>query len=181
MKYQIKQINELTETEIGHILQLWNISSWNSMKTEDFRRSFKKSDFHFLLDPDENILSVMRVNYDFELEISGIRFSFAEAVGLVAAHKRKGYGAQLVKYFREYIIRNNIQAIGFCQQELRPFYEKCTIEILYNKGRAIKESTESEWVSSEDDDILIFNVSTKEKEQLNLLSDKNNAYLIIKE
>jgi hypothetical protein len=31
------------------------------------------------------------------LEISGTQYVFAEAVGLVAAHKKKGYGAMLVQ------------------------------------------------------------------------------------
>lgn len=181
MEYQIKQTNELTETEIEHILQLWDISSWNSMKSDYFRTFFKNSSFHFLLDTDKNILSLIRVNYDFVLEISGIQLPFAEAVGLVAAQKKKGYGAKLVEYFREYVVKNNIETIGFCHQELRPFYEKCNVEILYDKGKTIKENIGSEWINSEDDDILIFNVSAKRKEQLNLLNDKNNAYLITKE
>ncbi|WP_426277384.1 hypothetical protein ACN9MN_18220 [Chryseobacterium sp. S-02] len=181
MKYEVKQITELTETEIGHILQLWDISSWNSMKSDYFRTFFKNSTFHFLLDADKNILSLIRVNYDFVLEVSGTQLPFAEAVGLVAAQKKKGYGAKLVEYFRDYVIRNNILAIGFCQRELRPFYEKCNIEILYDKGKTVKERIGAEWVDAGDDDILIFNVSEKTKEQLNLLSDKNNAYLITKE
>ncbi|WP_185245751.1 hypothetical protein [Chryseobacterium bernardetii] len=50
MKYQIKQTNELTEKEIEHILQLWDISAWNTMKSAYFRTFFKDSEFHFLLD-----------------------------------------------------------------------------------------------------------------------------------
>ena len=181
MKYEVKQITELTETEIEHILQFWDISSWNSMKSDYFRTFFKNSAFHFLLDADKNILSLIRVNYDFILEISGTQLPFAEAVGLVAAQKKKGYGAKLVEYFRDYVIRNNIETIGFCHQELRPFYEKCNVEILYDKAKTIKENIGTEWINSEDDDILIFNVSAKRKEQLSQLSDKNNAYLITKE
>ena len=79
------------------------------------------------------------------------------------------------------MISNNIEIIGFCHQELRPFYEKCNVEILYDKAKTIKENIGTEWINSEDDDILIFNVSAKRKEQLSQLSDKNNAYLIIKE
>ena len=45
----------------------------------------------------------------------------------------------------------------------------------------IKESIGSEWINSEDDDILIFNVSKETKELLNQLSSQNNAYLISKE
>lgn len=105
MKYQVKQTTELTETEIEHILQLWDISSWNSMKSDYFRTFFKNSAFHFLLDADKNILALIRINYDFVLEISGIQLSFAEAVGLVAAQKKKGYGAKLVEYFRDYVTK----------------------------------------------------------------------------
>lgn len=165
MEYQIKHTKELTETEIQHILQLWDISSWNSMKSDYFRTFFKNSTFHFLLDADKNIQSLIRVNYDFVLEISGIQLPLAEAVGLVAAQKKKGYGAKLVEYFRDYVVKNNVETIGFCHQELRSFYEKCNVEILYDKGKAIKENTGSEWVNSEDDDILIFNISAKRKEK----------------
>jgi len=181
MRYEIKSTDGLTENEIEHILQLWDISSWNSMKADYFRIFFKDSEFHFLLDKDENILAVMRVNFHFILETSGEKLSFAEAVGLVAAHKKKGYGDALVQHFREYVTLNNVETIGFCHQELRPFYEKCTIEILYDKAKAIKESIGSEWINSEDDDILIFHVSEKRKELLNQLSAQNNAYLITKE
>lgn len=181
MKYQIKQTGELKETDIEHILQLWDIDSWNAMKSDYFRSFFKDSEFHFLLDSEENILAVIRVNFDFTLEISGERLSFAEAVGLVAAHKKKGYGALLVQYFRDDAIRKNRETIGFCHQELRPFYEKCNIEILYDKAKAIKESRGSEWVNSEDDDILIFHVSEERKKLLNRLSNQNNAYLMTKE
>ncbi len=181
MRYQIKSTDGLTENEIEHILHLWDIASWNSMEADYFRSFFKESEFHFLLDKEENIRAVIRVNFDFVLEILGEKISFAEAVGLVAAQKKKGYGAALVQYFREYVTLNNIETIGFCHQELRPFYEKCQIEILYDKAKTIKESIDSDWVNSEDDDILIFNVSEKRKELLNKLSAENSAYLITKE
>lgn len=181
MKYQIKQTNELTDREIEHILQLWDISAWNTMKSDYFCTFFKDSEFHLLLDSQSEILAVFRLNFDFVLEISGSQYAFAEAVGLVAAHKKKGYGAQLVRYFTENVTQRNIEAIGFCHTDLRPFYEKCNIEILHDKAKAIKENEGSEWVNSEDDDILIFNVSQKIKEQLSILSTQNNAYLITKE
>lgn len=181
MKYQIKQTNELTDREIEHILKLWDISAWNTMKLVYFRTFFKDSEFHLLLDFHSEILAVFRLNFDFVLEISGSQYAFAEAVGLVSAHKKKGYGAQLVQYLKENVIQRNINTIGFCHTDLRPFYEKCNIEILYDKAKSIKENEGSEWVNSEDDDILIFNVSQNEKEQLNTLSSQHNAYLITKE
>ncbi|WP_366915146.1 phosphoribosylanthranilate isomerase [Chryseobacterium sp.] len=181
VKYQIKQAKDLTEIETEHILKLWNISSWDTMKPDYFRVFFNKSEFHFLLDLHENILALIRLNFDFALEISGEKLSFAEAVGLVSAYKKKGYGAKLVELFRQHVVRENIETLGFCHKELRPFYEKCSIELLYDKAKAIKESIDSEWINSEDDDILIFHVSEKRKELLSQLSDQNNAYLITKE
>ena len=181
MKYQIKQTKALTEIEIEHILQLWEIPAWSTMNAHDFRHLFKDSEFHFLMDSDENILAVIRLNFDFTLEMMGEQWAFAEAVGLVAAQKKKGYGNQLVRYFREYVLQKNIETIGFCNYELRPFYEKCEIEILYDKAKAIKENVDSEWINAEDDDILIFNVSEERKKLLNQLSAQNNAYLMTKE
>ncbi|AZB07991.1 N-acetyltransferase [Chryseobacterium sp. G0162] len=181
MKYQIKQANEITDKEIEHILSLWDVSAWNTMKPAYFRTFFKDSEFHFLMDLHSEILAVLRLNFDFALEISGEQYPFAEVVGLVAAHQKKGYGAKLLKYFKENITQRKMETIGFCHTDLRPFYEKCSIEILYDKAKAIKEHTGSEWINSEDDDILIFNISQKEKEQLTTLSPQNNAYLITKE
>lgn len=181
MKYQIKETKELTENEIEHILKLWDISAWNTMKSPYFRMFFKDSEFHFLMDKDENILAVLRVNFDFTLQIADTAYAFAEAVGLVATHKKKGYGAALVSRFKENVIHRNKETIGFCHSDLRPFYEKCDIEILYDKAKMIKESIGSDWVNSEDDDILIFHTSQERKELLNQLSSQNNAYLITKE
>ncbi|QPQ50730.1 hypothetical protein H3Z85_15060 [Chryseobacterium indologenes] len=74
-----------------------------------------------------------------------------------------------------------METIGFCHTDLRPFYEKCNIEILYDKAKSIKENINSEWVNSDDDDILIFHLSDERKKLLNGLSAQNHAYLMTKE
>ncbi|PTT33158.1 hypothetical protein DBR28_14895, partial [Chryseobacterium sp. HMWF028] len=109
MKYQIKETKDLTENEIEHILKLWDISVWNTMKSVYFRSFFKDSEFHFLMNAEENILAIMRVNFDFTLKIADTDSTFAEAVGLVAAHKKKGYGSVLVSRFKENVIQRNIE------------------------------------------------------------------------
>ncbi|AZB02114.1 GNAT family N-acetyltransferase [Chryseobacterium joostei] len=181
MKYQIKQANELTEKEIEHILQLWEVSEWNTMKPDYFRSLFKDSEFHFLLGTTEEILAIIRVNFDFTLKIEREEYTFAEVVGFVATHRKKGYGSELIQHFMENVRKRNMETIGFCHSELRSFYEKCEIEILYDKAELIKENTGSEWINSDDDDILIFKVSDEKKKLLNQLSTENNAYLITKE
>lgn len=178
MKYHSKKPNELTENEIENILKLWNISDWNSMEPLYFRSFFKDSEFHFLLDSAGEILALMRINFNFVLEISDKQYHFAEAVGLVSSHKKKGYGKKLVQYCIENSTERNIETVGFCLSELRAFYTKCDIGILHNKAKSIKEKSGSEWISSDDDDILIFNLSEEKKELLNLLNSENNAYLI---
>lgn len=178
MKYQIKKPEELTENEIQIILTLWEVSEWSSMEPKYFRSFFKDSEFHFLIDSQEEILALMRLNFDFILEISSKKYHFAEAVGLVSAHKKKGYGKELIKYIIDNVTERNLESIGFCLSELRPFYNKCNISILHDKAKFIKEKSGSEWVSSDDDDILIFHLSEEKKELLNQLSSENNAYLI---
>ncbi|MEG0926034.1 hypothetical protein [Chryseobacterium sp.] len=181
MKYQIKQANELTEKEIEHILQLWEVTEWNMMKPDYFRVFFKDSEFHLLLDNTPEILAIIRVNFDFTLKILEEEYSFAEVVGFVATPRKKGYGSRLIQYFTENVKERNRETIGFCHSELRPFYEKHEIEILYDKAKMIKENIDSEWINSDDDDILIFKVSDERKKLLGQLSTKNNAYLITKE
>ncbi|HCA08408.1 hypothetical protein [Chryseobacterium sp.] len=181
MNYQIKKPNELTDHETGFILNLWEVPKWSEMTPSDFRTSFKDSEFHLLLGSEGEILSVIRLNFDFALEISGKQYSFAEAVGLVSAQEKKGYGSQLVRSFTENVIQRNLETIGFCFTDLRPFYLLCEIEVLEDKAKAILENDETGWISSEDDDILIFNTSGETKELLRQLGPENNAYLITKE
>ncbi|WP_131797323.1 GNAT family N-acetyltransferase [Chryseobacterium kwangjuense] len=177
MNYQIKKPDELTEHEIRYILNLWEASEWNLLNSSDFRNLFKDSEFHLLLDPENEILAVIRLNLDFTLDISGKPYSFGEVVGLVSAQEKKGYGSKLVQCFKENMIQRNIESIGFCAADLRPFYRRCNIEILENKGKAIKENTENGWITSEDDDILIFNISGDTKAVLMELGPGKNAYL----
>ncbi|MDV7699522.1 hypothetical protein N6B72_21635 [Chryseobacterium soli] len=179
MHYQIKKPEELTETEIQYILKLWDISAWSTMTSKDFRAFFIQSEFHVLLDSMERIQAIIRLNFDFTLEISGKKYHFAEAVGLVSAEKNKGYGKKLIQYFLENCVQKNRDVIGFCSSELRIFYEKCQVPILYNKAKDIQEKNDSEWMNSEDDDILIFNASEEKKAILNHLDSTNKAYLIL--
>lgn len=176
MNYLIKKTDELSIPEIEYILRLWDISEWMTMSPSDFRFSFKNSEFHFLVDHHEKILALSRLNFDFTLKISGKQYIFAEIVGLVSAQEKKGYGSLLVKFLKENTGQRNLEAIGFCLKELRPFYHQCSIEILENKAKNIMENNGTEWIACEDDDILIFHLSEERKKLLKSLSPENNAY-----
>lgn len=178
MKYHIKKPDELTENEIKIILNLWDVSEWDAMEPSYFRSFFKDSEFHFLIDYEGEIAALMRINFDFILKISDYQYHFAEAVGLVSSHKKKGYGKKLIKYIVENVTERNLESIGFCLSELRPFYDKCEIPILRDKAKSIQEKSGSDWISSDDDDILIFNLSEEKKKLLHQLSSENNAYLL---
>lgn len=181
MNYQIKKPHELTDHETAHMIRLWEVPDWNEMSPSDFRTFFKDSEFHFLKDLEGKILAVIRLNFDFVLEIAGKRYSFAEAVGLVSAQKKQGYGSQLAAAFKDNLIQRNIETIGFCLNDLRPFYQRCPITILENRAKAILENGDNGWIASEDDDILIFNTSEETRKLLEQLSPQNNAYLMTKE
>ncbi|MDR6920425.1 MULTISPECIES: hypothetical protein [Chryseobacterium] len=176
MNYLIKKTNELSNPEIEYILKLWDISEWMTMNTSDFRFSFRNSEFHFLVNQRDEILALSRLNFDFTLDISGKQYIFAEIVGLVSAQEKKGYGSILVKFLKENTEQRNLEVIGFCLKELRPFYQQCDVEILKNKAKNIMENNGTVCNSSEDDDILIFHLSDERKELLKSLGPENNAY-----
>jgi len=71
-----------------------------------------------------------------------------------------------------------IDTIGFCKFELRPFYERNDIQILYGKGIFITEFNNNKWIDSDDDDILIINTSEENINILRSLNEQNKAILI---
>ncbi len=163
MRYQIKSTDELTENEIEHILQLWDIDIWNKMKTDYFRTFFKDSNFISCWMPVKTYWPCSGLILILLWRFLGKGFLLQKQSVWFLLTGKKGYGAQLVRHFRDHVTLQKMETIGFCHQELRPFYEKCNIEIVYDKAKMIKESIGSEWINSEDDDILIFNVSGREK------------------
>ncbi|MDQ1095595.1 MULTISPECIES: GNAT family N-acetyltransferase [Chryseobacterium] len=175
MKYETKKVHELTATQIEDILELWNVPQWNGITTDEFRTSFSNSEFHFLVEGNK-ILAVLRLNMDLILDIDDKEHAFMEVVGFVSSEKNKGYGRKLLHYFKDHIQERNLEVIGFCKAELRPFYEKCQIRILYNQARIIKEKEGTAWINSEDDDTLIFTLSDEKATLLSQLPE-NKTYL----
>ncbi|WP_175622038.1 hypothetical protein [Chryseobacterium schmidteae] len=142
-----------------------------------FKEKFKKSEFHFL-QIDENIVSLARINFDFKFKIESKPYQFAEFVGFVSIEKNKGYGTILVEKTMENLREKNIEAIGFCEKDLRLFYEKTSIKILYDKADYFLEFDNNEWIKSTDNDILILNASKKTIDLLQNLEELNPAFLI---
>lgn len=178
MTYTIKKAEELTDYQIQKIIELWEHEEWNSLEPNDFKNLFKDSEFHMLSDAKEEIASVLRLNFDFVLKIADILYSFTEMGGLVSSQKRLGYGSKLVQLVAENVAQRNLETIGFCFSDLRPFYEKCSVEILADIAKNIKEKEGGEWVISEDDDILVIHLSEEKKNLLSQLTPENYAYLI---
>ena len=176
--YVIKKSDELNAQEIKTIQELWEIDELKSLSQAEFAKLFSESEFHLLLNQNNQILSLMTLNFDFNLEIQSQINLFPEVVGLVSIVKRKGYGSKLLKHFKENIINRNLDVIGFCEKDLRPFYSKNEIEILKDKAKFIQEKQNNQWIASEDDDILIFNLSDKKKIIINELDEENLAYFI---
>lgn len=178
MTYRIKKPEELTEQEIEIIIELWENDEWIGMKSNDFKQVFKNSEFHLLLDTDGKLASILRLNSDFTLKISESLYPFIEMGGFASAQKGKGHGSELLQFSLENITERKLQTIGFCFSDLRPFYEKCNIEILYDKAKNIQEKEGNDWVASEDDDILVIYLSEENKNLIKQLDSQNPAYLM---
>lgn len=101
-----------------------------------------------------------------------------ELAGFVAIQKGKGYGANLLHHIVDNLKARQIEALGFCEKALRPFYERCAIPILYNQAQYILEPTNNEWQPGSDDDILNLTLSSKTVALLDSLSANQPGYLI---
>lgn len=174
INYTIKSSNALTNEEIQIICKHLNIGQFSA---SNFRQIFSASDFHILTD-NEHLVSFARINYDFNLKIGDDCYGFTEFVGFVSIIKGNGYGSKILKKITQNLIHNQIECIGFCEKPLRPFYEKNSTEILYNKAAFIKEYVDGERTSSTDDDILCINLSAEIKELLSNLTEENLAFYV---
>ncbi len=177
MRYSIKRSKDLSDKEIELILKSWEIENWFDLDSFDFKIKFENSEFH-LLEIDDRIVSLARINFDFKLEIQKILYNFAEFVGFVSIEKAKKYGSFLLNKIIANLNERKIETIGFCKMDLRPFYEKNNIQILYGKGIFITEFENNEWIDSDDDDILILNDSEENINILQNLNEQNKAILI---
>ena len=177
MQYFIKKSKDLSDRDIDLILKSWEIEDWFNLDSSDFKIKFEKSEFHFL-EVDDRIVSLARINFDFRLEIQKNLYNFAEFVGFVSIEKAKRYGGFLLNKIVANLTERKIETIGFCKLDLRPFYKKSNIQILYGKGIFITEFENNEWTDSEDDDILILNSSEENINILQNLNEQNKAILI---
>ena len=105
-------------------------------------------------------------------------YNFAELVGFVAVEKAKRYGSFLLNEIVTNLKKREIETIGFCKMELRPFYERNDIQILYGKGIFITEFENNKWIDSDDNDILIINTSEENINILQNLNKQNKANLV---
>ena len=177
-EYQIKNAAELTTAEIALFLTHWNVGEWLSLTPAEFREKFTHSGFRMLKDADANTLSLARINNNFNLEIDKKIFRFAELVGLVSVERNKGYGRELLNCIKAEMRAAGVPAIGFCERQLRPFYNKCGVQIIYDKARSIFERVGDGLQPSTDDDILVLNLSEDLHNVLNALDENRRAYLV---
>ncbi|WP_366143263.1 phosphoribosylanthranilate isomerase [Soonwooa sp.] len=175
LKYIIKKASEISDEDIKTILNLWEIEAWKNMSSQDFKTYFQDTEFQFLLNEQNEILALLRLNPNFVLEIDHEKFQFTEMVGLVAAVKGQSYGSVLLQRFAQNAKENNRQIISFCEAPLRNFYRRNNIEILKNKAKFIQEFDDGTWQTSEDDDILIINLNPENKNSLAQLNENNIA------
>ncbi|HEX8532010.1 MAG TPA: hypothetical protein VF646_18375 [Cytophagales bacterium] len=178
LTYQIKQAQELSAGEISRVLHAWEVSEWMNLSETAFRQRFAQSEFHLLTNPHAALLAVARINFDFCLRIDGHRYAFAELVGLVSLQPRRGYGSHLLGLLTGNLRERNVEALGFCEQPLRGFYQQCNVSVLYGQARYVHERDHDQWVASTDDDILDLTLSRESADLLNGLNGQRLAYLL---
>lgn len=177
-RHIIKNVSDLTKTEVDVILQHWAVSGWLSMSLEEFSAIFSDSEFHLLTDESGNILSCCRLYLRFRLKIGTREWEMAELVGLVSVIPGKGYARSLLQHLMNYVMQHNLITIGFCECAIRLFYEKLQIETLPAQARYILETTDEGWKSSSDEDILIIHMPAALRHELIQLGPDRPAYLI---
>lgn len=174
----IKRAPELTAAEIGLILHHWEVEAWAALSEAAFKDQFRHSEFHLLTGEGASLLALARINFDFRLEIEGVQHGWAEFVGFVAAQPRRGYGSALLAALVSSLQSRGIQALGFCEEPVRPFYEKCNVHILYDQARYLREKQYDCWGIPPDDDILDLSLSGESRRLLASLHPGKLAYLV---
>lgn len=177
--YEVKNADELTASEIAIILRSWQQQDWDSLTVEEFKKKFSLSEFHLLKDEDSNICCLTHLNFDFKVELKHSVYDICELVGLVSTLKRKGYAKQLLQEVVSNLQKRKIECIGFCGKELRPFYEKCNIPILYDQAGYLREKISSgQTDANPDDDILIIFLAEDKYQLLAGLDENCIGYLL---
>jgi len=172
----------LSLLEIETILQHWEVEEWLNFTVQEFNERFSDSEFHLLADHNSNILCVTRINFDFKIEVNSSVYSVSELVGLVSIEKMKGYAKRLIMDIICNLKSRDIECIGFCEKELRPFYEKCDVSILYDQAKYLKEKPFSEeFEPNTDDDILDINLSNNLRSLLSGINAHNIGYILFED
>jgi hypothetical protein len=160
------------------VLHLWQIEEWQRLTKEEFEDLFYNNEFHLLLDNNGTVLSVSRVNFNFQISVSDSIHTIAELVGFVSRKPKHGHGSLLFRNILNSLAERSIEAIGFCEPVSRVFYEKCGVEIFYSQSRFIKEKINGEWVYNSNEDIVNLTLSERTKAILKGLTTAEPAYLI---
>jgi hypothetical protein len=180
--YHIKTADMLSVSEIKTILQYWEVKEWLGFTVQEFNERFCDSEFHLLADQHSNVLCVTRINFDFKIEVNNAVYSLSELVGLVSMVKMKGYAKLLIRDIVCNLKSRGVECIGFCEKELRPFYEKCGILILYDQAKLFKDKPLSEeFEPNTDDDILDINLSNNTRDLLSGINDENIGYILFED
>ena len=179
LPYEIKNADELIASEIAIIIKSWEQQEWDSLTVEEFKEKFSLSEFHLLKNEDGNICCLTHLNFDFKVELKHAVYDICELVGLVSTVKRQGYARQLLQEVVSNLQTRKIECIGFCGKELRPFYEKYNISILYDQAGYLREKVSDGQIDANpDDDILIIFLSDDKYRLLEDLNDNCIGYLL---
>lgn len=73
---------------------------------------------------------------------------------IVSVIRKKGYGKELTKAMRDFVLKSGKTCIGFCSPKLSPFYEKCGLGILSHEAKRFVEDNDSVKPDPCEDDVI---------------------------
>lgn len=144
----IKPGSRLTTEEILEIDEAKN-REWGipPMRLNDIETSI----FFLLRDEQNYLLALGQTSIIPPLEFNKEVFNILGVGGIIANIKGKGYGTELVHGIIEYLNKNNKTGVGFCDDKLGDFYNKCGFVVVkdlakrfvyYENGKKIINTNE---------------------------------------
>lgn len=106
------------------------------------------------------------------------KYSIQGIADIASLVKNKGYGTILMKAMRNYLKKNNQVGIGFCSQEVTPFYLKCGFEVTNQLTKRFIYKNKDKKAIKNKGNVLYFDLKNKLINQI-IQNQQEKVYLNI--
>lgn len=116
----IKSIEQITDEELAQL---------NEASKKEFNVSLPPREdlydrYFFLLKDNEKVLAMGQLLPVEPIIFNNEKFFVLGIGGIIAQEKGKGYGKEIMKAIRKFLVRKNKTGVGFCNLKNKGFYEK---------------------------------------------------------